>query len=106
MGVLGARLTAVKVRALVERGRCGDGGGLYLQVQAPQQRSWLFRYKLHGRARAMGLGAVADMSLAEAREAALECRRLIRQGIDPIDHRRSGRADSAALAGRLFRDVV
>ncbi len=37
----------------------------------------------------MGLGSLADVSLAEAREAATAARKLVRQGMDPID--RAGR---------------
>ena len=32
-----------------------DGGGLYLQVGPTGAKSWIFRYMLEGRARAMGL---------------------------------------------------
>src|SRR4029079_3562733 len=37
--------------------------------------------------RHMGLGSVNDFSLAEAREKALECRKLRHAGIDPIEDR-------------------
>ena len=32
----------------------GDGGGLYLQVRGPENRSWRFRFKLHVRKHLMG----------------------------------------------------
>ena len=98
------KLTAVKVRALTTAGRYGDGKGLWLQVRDAEHRSWLFRFMLNGKARQMGLGAVEDVSLAEARETAEEARRLLRQGIDPIDHRRAGRAARAAANALTFRD--
>jgi len=47
---------------------------------------------LAGRAREMGLGSVADVTLAEAREAAREARALVRQGVDPIAKRQAARA--------------
>lgn len=47
----------------------------------------------------MGLGALADVSLADARDAAREARRLLRDGVDPIEARKArlavARADSA-----------
>jgi hypothetical protein len=46
----------------------------------------------------MGLGPTHTLSLAEAREAATECRKLRLQGIDPIDQRDSQRA-AARVAG-------
>jgi integrase len=104
---MAGKLTAVKVRALTAPGRYGDGKGLWLQVRDAQHRSWLFRFKLFGRERAMGLGPVEDVTLAEAREEADACRKLLRQGIDPIEHRRADRAAKAAAArGITFRDVA
>jgi hypothetical protein len=71
------KLTALGVKRLIRPGRYGDGGGLWLQVRDAEHRSWLFRYKLHGRARQMGLGPLADVPLAEARDIATACRRLV-----------------------------
>ena len=68
-------------------GLYGDGGGLYLQVGPSGSKSWILRFMLLGRARAMGLGPVHTISLAEARELALECRKLLLQGKDPIEER-------------------
>ena len=107
VGAMAGKLTAVKVRALTAPGRYGDGRGLWLQVRDAQRRSWLFRFKLHGRERAMGLGAVEDVSLADAREQADVCRKLLRQGIDPIEHRIAERAAKVAVTrGITFREVA
>lgn len=104
---MAGKLTAVKVRALTTPGRYGDGKGLWLQVRDAAHRSWLFRFKLHGRERAMGLGSVDDVSLAEARDQADAGRRLLRQGIDPIEHRKEERAAKGAAArGITFREVA
>ena len=67
-----------------------DGRGLHLQVRNGG-RSWVFRYMLDGNARYMGLGPYPDVSLADARREAEVCRRLLRQGIDPIEARRQRR---------------
>lgn len=67
-----------------------DGRGLYLQVKRGG-RSWVLRYMLNGRARHMGLGPYPDVTLAEARKAATECRSLLRDGVDPIEMRQRRR---------------
>ena len=51
----------------------------------------------HGRTREMGLGPLALVSLAEARDKALACRRLLLDGIDPIEARQ--RSADAGTAG-------
>jgi integrase len=86
------RLSALFVSRAKRVGYYADGGGLYLQVAGGAAKSWIFRFTLRGKAREMGLGSVADMPLAEARERAGDCRRLLRDGIDPIEQRRVERA--------------
>lgn len=81
-------LTARRV-STAPAGRHSDGNGLYLFVKQSGLRSWVLRYQVDGRRRDMGLGAYPEVTLARAREKALDARRLIKdQGIDPIDQRR------------------
>jgi integrase len=77
-------LTALAVSRLKEPGAYADGGGLYLQISLSGGRSWIFRYSLNKRRPEMGLGSVATVSLAEARDFALAARKLVQAGIDPI----------------------
>ena len=72
------RLTARQVSSYNKPGLYTDGGGLYLRVTASGNtvtKSWVFRYMLGGKATARGLGPVHTVSLAEAREAALQHRK-------------------------------
>ena len=105
------KFTALDVKRMATPGRYGDGGGLWLQVREADQRgspgekiinkSWLLRFMLNGKAREMGLGPVELVSLAEARTKAIAARRLLLDGIDPLDERRALRAAAAAKAGSL-----
>lgn len=79
------RLTAIQVTRTKKPGVYSDGGGLYLQVTRTLAKSWLFRYMKQGKARGMGLGPVHTVSLVEARIKALDCRRQLVNGIDPLD---------------------
>ncbi len=105
---MATKLTALKVEKLAKPGRYSDGGNLLLQVRGPEAKSWLFRFVIDGKARLMGLGSTEQLSLAEAREAAGECRKLLRQGIDPLERRRAqeGEAAAGAKIGRTFREVA
>jgi integrase len=99
------RLTKLTVERTRKPGRYGDGDGLWLQVSSGGGRSWLLRYQLRGRPRHMGLGPVDVVSLAEARELARTARRLILDGIDPIDQRQRQRAEQQ-LSGLTFRGAA
>ena len=69
-------------------GRYADGNGLYLFVQPSGTRSWIQRLVVRGRRRELGLGSLALVSLAEAREKAQANRKLARQGGDPLAEKR------------------
>lgn len=96
------KLNARKVDAIKKPGRYSDGRNLYLQVTPSGGKSWALLYTLNGRHRQMGLGALEFLPLSEARDAALEARRLIRKGIDPIEARR---ADAVRPAAPTFGEV-
>ena len=81
------RLSAAFVRS-APPGRHCDGNGLYLYVQKTGTRSWIQRLVVRGRKRELGLGSVALVSLAEAREQALTNRKLARAGGDPLAEKR------------------
>ena len=113
---MAGKLTVATVRALVAKGQPGrnaDGGNLYLAVTAPSAAKWTFRYMLAGRAREMGLGACdpegkAGHTLAEARANAEAARKLLRDGADPVEHRKGAvraKAETAARA-QTFKDVA
>ena len=83
------KLTPANLKHATKEGLYGDGGGLWLNVGPTGGRSWLFRFMLNGRAREMGLGPLHAVGLADARERARNCRRLLVDGIDPLDARKS-----------------
>lgn len=78
------RLTALQVTKLNKPGLYGDGGGLTLQITPAGAKSWLHRYMIAGKSYAMGLGPTHTVSLAEARQKALEGRQLLLDGVNPL----------------------
>ncbi|WP_175760199.1 tyrosine-type recombinase/integrase [Burkholderia anthina] len=82
------RLSALRVAKEVTPGHYSDGGGLYMQIADSGARSWVFRFKLNGRVREMGLGPLSRVSLGEARKLAVGYRDMVRDLIDPIFARR------------------
>jgi hypothetical protein len=82
------KLTDVQIRDWIRRGERfeakSDGEGLYLRFRAVDAvPSWLFRYRLAGKARMMILGSYKTLSLAEARRAVKEMHARVALGHDP-----------------------
>lgn len=82
-----------------------DGGGLILLVRSKTARSWVFRYRRHGRLREAGLGPVAVLGLAEARAKAIDMKRMLLDGVDPIEKRTADRL-AAKAASTTFGDYA
>jgi integrase len=106
------KLTALEVkRARHPRGndrpaRVADGNGLYLQITPSGAKSWLYRYRApgSGRIREMGLGSAEAVTLAEARRAADDAKRLQREGQDPLEARRTSKVVRQQVPS--FRDLA
>ncbi len=101
MGRAIEKLKALQVERFSKKpGLYNDGAGLCLRVSSPTARSWVLRYMLDGKAREMGLGPYPDFSLAEARVAASEARKLKARGEDPIEAREALLSQQRAEAAR------
>lgn len=78
------KLTALQIRNLKTPGRYGDGGGLTLVLKGLGKGHWVLRATIKGRRRDIGLGSLSLISLKEARDTAIDLRRDIQRGLDPI----------------------
>lgn len=86
------KLTSIFVRKVTEPGWYGDGGNLWLQVTPQGNKSWLFRYKVAGVTKVVGLGAAHTVGLSDAREVARMMRQQLINNIDPAEHKRQAKA--------------
>ena len=86
------RLTATTVRGLTKPGMHGDGNGLYLKIDSNGARRWIQRIIINGKRRDIGLGSASLVGLVEARETALQNRKMARAGDDPLAARRLSKA--------------
>ncbi len=110
MPALTKRLSARFVETVSEPGLHADGDGLYLNVSPKGAKRWVFIFhlKMPGRTQSRGelsLGRLAVLSLADAREAAGEARKLVAKGIDPIAARKAG-AVSADVRVETFGEFA
>ncbi|MCX2861958.1 integrase arm-type DNA-binding domain-containing protein [Paucibacter sp. PLA-PC-4] len=93
------RLSPLVVKNTRKPGYYADGGNLYLQVSPGGAKSWLFRFRLKGRSREMGLGPLHSIDLEAARQLAKAHRTRLLSGVDPIDSRNSERSALLAKEG-------
>ena len=77
--------------------KLSDGHGLYLEVAPNGSRYWRFKYRFDGKEKRLALGVYPVVTLARARDDALEARRLLHDGVDPGE-RKKERARSAKIA--------
>lgn len=81
------KLRIKTIESLVRSGGAGktnDGDGLYFQISKAGVSSWIFRYKIEGKGREMGLGPYPTVTLAKARELAADQRKVLVAGGDPL----------------------
>lgn len=82
---MATQLTFARISKLSKPGRYFDGGtGLHLLIKKTGSKYWVFRFKLDGKRRDMGLGVFPRVALSDARKAVLEARVLLDRGISPI----------------------
>ena len=100
--------TVTAVNKLKKPGRYAVGDGVSLQISQWHTRSWIFRYKRHGRVHYMGLGPCSLVTLAEARAKGRDFRRQLLDGVDPLANKRRRRADEmlALARNRSFADCA
>lgn len=82
--------TEIKNAKIKEKEYClHDGHGLSLRIRPSGSKLWILNYyRPYTKQRAnLGLGAYPQTSLSEARKLAAEAKSLIKQGIDPKEHR-------------------
>ena len=107
MSKLGPNQMTVRKVSSLKDGAHSDGGNLWITV-AGNSRVWSIRFKspITGKRREMGIGSAKEITLAEARLLAADVRRLLREGKDPIDQRRAGKAALVRQTALTFQVVA
>ncbi|WP_171208726.1 MULTISPECIES: integrase arm-type DNA-binding domain-containing protein [unclassified Ruegeria] len=85
-------LSAAFVRTVSEPGKYNDGHGLILRVDKSGAKRWVQRIVIKGKRTELGLGPLGLVPLAEAREVALENRKIARSGGDPLRAKREAQS--------------
>ncbi|MFC0336258.1 Integrase [Kushneria avicenniae] len=81
-----------------------DGLGLELRISPNGSKGWRFRYvRPNGKRNMMSLGNYPEVSLAEAREKRTDARRLVAQGIDPVEQRKQEKRELRYATENTFQ---
>lgn len=86
--------------------RLWDGGGLYLEVAVSGGKWWRWKYRFAEKEKRLSLGVYPEVSLAEARKAREECHKLLAQGTDPAEHRKSAKSARKEPVGNSFEAIA
>lgn len=78
-----------------------DRDGLFLLVNTGGSRLWRWRYRFDSKEKLLALGEYPVVSLVEARERHLRCRKTLASGVDPMAERKAQTV--AKQEERLFR---
>jgi integrase len=118
------RLTKKDIERANKRRKYSDGRGLFLSVSAGGRKTWSFCYRFPDpskdiigpngkpkkgyREREMSLGSIDFMDVDEARDRCVELRRMVRQGIDPMEERdrETRHVIRQQRDGSTFKDVA
>ncbi len=82
-----------------------DGRGLYLLVNK-SGKYFRWDYRFAGKRKTLALGVYPEIRLKEAREKHEDLRRLLAQGIDPIEYKKQAKAQSLSETTNSFETVA
>lgn len=91
-------LTTLQIKAAkpAERAyKLADTGGLFVLVQPNGSKLWRYKFRLDGVEGLQALGAFPEVTLADARNAHAESRKLVAKGVHPVQARRDERESRA-----------
>ncbi len=71
-----------------------DGGGLFLFIPASGKKLWRLAYRFDRKAKLLSFGEYPKVSLRAARQRRDEAKALLKNGIDPAEHRKAARAST------------
>ncbi|WP_243373618.1 integrase arm-type DNA-binding domain-containing protein [Geotalea sp. SG265] len=93
-----------------------DGGGLYLLVgrqkfdkagkALPVSKLWRMKYRFAGKEKLLSLGAYPAVTLADARQRRDEAKRLLTNGVDPGELKKSQKEARNETAANSFQQVA
>ena len=103
------KLSDIKVRNLKAQEKAYklfDGEGLYIHVTPKGSKLWRMSYRFDSKQKTLSFGKYPQVSLQRAREKRLEAKRLLADGVDPMQQARADEAENAAKNEHTFEKIA
>ncbi len=86
--------------------KLSDGAGLYIWITPSGGRKWRASYRHEGKQKTATFGGYPEVSLALARERHRNARKLLAEGIDPMEQRKALKSAQDAASANSFAIVT
>ena len=86
--------------------KLADKDGLYLYVTVKGRKIWRYDYRFLGKRMTLTVGHYPSWSLADARNAVIQAKRLVDEGIDPCSDKKEKEAQAKVANANTFRAVA
>lgn len=83
-----------------------DSKGMYLLVTPTGSKLWRSKYRVLGKEKVLAIGSYPDVSLAQARDALDQARKLLAAGEDPMARRKADKMASLLASENSFEAVA
>lgn len=100
-------LTDIKVRTAKptdKQYKLTDGSGMHLLVHPNGSKYWRLQYRYDGKQKMLALGVYPEITLADARSRRDEARKLLANGVDPGDKKKSDKVEQRKA--HTFKEVA
>lgn len=91
------------LRAADKPKKYADGGGLFLFIPTSGKKLWRLAYRFDRKAKLLSFGEYPQVSLRAARQRRDEAKALLKDGIDPAEHKKTTRASNGKA---IFQTVA
>lgn len=99
------KLTDKGIRAIKEPGKYADGDGLALIVKESGAKLWWFRFRFAGKEKTFSIGVYPVVGLKDARARTFEARKMLADGIDPVEKKKEDRAAMIEKENRVLNTI-
>ena len=93
-------LTIKQAKPGIKQYKLFDGGGMFLLVHPNGSKYWRMKFSFESKSKLASFGVWPDVSLKDAREKRYEAKKIIKDGINPVDEKRKERQDRLDRANK------